>query len=168
MADMPAPRRKPIVSTIVGIGRHNMMPHDPFKVSVTFMYRQADPYAVVMDICAIDESAFGVVHVSASQRWEYARSLLADALTGRFMATPVGDVRVSVLDSCTAQIRLIDPESCPDHPATFDMHLDLAAVRRFLKESFADVPAGDETLFTDVDGLLVSLFGDNRHRSSGA
>jgi hypothetical protein len=168
MADMPAPRRRPIVSTIVGIGRHNMMPHDPFKVSVTFMYRQIDPYAVVMDICAIDEDTFGVVRASAAQRWEFARSLLADALTGRRMPTLIGDVRVSVLDSCTAQIRLIDPESCPDHPAMFDMHLDLKAVRRFIRESFADVPAGDETLFTDVDSVLASLFGDNRHRSSGA
>jgi hypothetical protein len=168
MADMPAPRKRPVVSTVVGIARHNMMPHDPFKVSVTFTYRQADPYAVAMDICAIDEDAFGVVHASSSQRWEFARSLLADALTGRYMPTLIGDVRVSVLDSCTAQIRLIDPESCPDHPATFDMHLDLEAVRRFLRRSFEDVPAGEETSFTDVESVLVRLFGDNRHRSSGA
>ena len=168
MANAPAPRRRPIVSTVVGIARHNLIPHDPFQVSVTFSYRQADPYAVLMEIRAIEQDAFGVVHSSPVRPWEIARSLLADALTGRRLPTSIGDVRVSALDSCTAQIRLIDPESCPDHPATFDMHLDLETVRRFLERSFQDVPAGDETLFVDVDDALARLFGDDRHRSGGA
>lgn len=168
MANAPAPRRRPIVSTVVGIGRHSLMPHEPFRVSVTFVYRQADPYAVLMEIRAIEEDTFGVVHASPVRPWEIARSLLSDALTGRRMPTLIGDVRVSVLDSCTAQIRLIDPESCPDHPATFDMHLDLETVRRFLERSLQDVPAGDESLFLDVDDTLARLLGDHRHRSGGA
>lgn len=169
MVDMPAPRKKSVVSTLIGVGFHNQIPHDPFKISVTFTYRQDHPYSVIMDIAAIDDSVPGQPpYVSDSKRWEFARTLLSEALTGRRLPTLIGDVRVSVLDTATAKIRLIDPDACPNHPQHFDMHLDLYLVRRFLERSLLAVPAGDEGLFIDVDAALAALFGDDRHRSSGA
>ena len=157
MASAPTPRRRPVVSTIVGVGYWSQMPHDPFKISVTFSYQTDDPYSVVADISALDDSDPYHPHVSDSKRWEFARSLLAEALTGRRMPTLVGDVRVSVYDSATALIRLIDPDACPNHPATFDMHLDLRLVRQFLERTLAAVPAGDEGLFINLDRLVTQL-----------
>lgn len=169
MATVPTPRRKPIVSTILGIAQHSHMGHDRFKASVTFTYTSETPYSVILDIALIDDSMPGEPpQVWDTARWEIARSLLSDALTGRRLPTLIGDARVSVLDSCTAQIRLMDPVSCPHDQRHFDLHLDLFLVRQFIERMLAAVPAGDEHLFLDVDGALAELFGDDRHRSSGA
>jgi len=110
----------------------------------TLHYDRKDPFAVRMAFPA--PATLEGTEVS----WEFSRELLA---TGMDAPAGVGDVRVRPFgyDRTVLEFHAVEGIAM--------VHVRTSELRRFLKRAQELVPAGDESLFLDLDGDLTDLLG---------
>jgi hypothetical protein len=110
----------------------------------TLAYDPADPYAV--------STLFRTVEGDVT--WVFARELLEDGLR---TPTGIGDVAIwptTVDDRAVVCLSLVSPTG------SALLEADAGAVRRFLDDSYRQVPSGDESDHVDVDDALALILGD--------
>lgn len=133
-----------VTATITGTSSFTAAP-------VTFRYDPVSPYAVTVDLTALDDAicAHNGEPVDGDPRvWMFERDLLVfGALDG---PAGIGDV-VIARDGVWLDIRLtVDDESAT-------VRVLAQAVQRFLTATFAEVHLGDESEHLDVDGAIAEL-----------
>ncbi|WP_338703061.1 SsgA family sporulation/cell division regulator [Streptomyces sp. Q6] len=112
-------------------------------VTVTLRYSCDDPLAI--RLCFPAE----VTLTGAGVTWAFARTLLGDGLRA---PTGSGDVHVWPCGRARTVVELHAPEGLAV------VQFDTSALRRFLRRSYALVPAGGEDVTAVVDRALASLF----------
>ncbi len=113
-------------------------------VRATLRYTAADPYAVHIDFpgsASLDD---------ASVTWAFARALLDEGLSG---PAGIGDVHIWPCGRARTVVELNSPHGLAM------IHFETAALRRFLRRSYAVVGAGGEDLAPVLDEGLESLLG---------
>jgi hypothetical protein len=108
-------------------------------VPTTLSYRADDPYAITMTFHS----------ASSDVTWVVSRDLLVEGISG-----PAGDGDVLVYPAATEGSTIIDFCS-PDGRLT--TRTSSNQLRDFLVRSFRVVPAGAESLFLDLDSLIIDL-----------
>ncbi|TLS46032.1 SsgA family sporulation/cell division regulator [Streptomyces montanus] len=111
-------------------------------VPVRLYYKDTDPYAVQF---SFDVTPDDVV------RWTFARELLDQGTT-----TPagIGDVKITPVGPLPDRCLSIELEA-PDGYARLEG--SIAPVKEWLAETYAAVPAGQESKAVDIDSLLDEL-----------
>jgi hypothetical protein len=113
-------------------------------VPATLAYAPTEPYAV----SAVFRTSDGDV------TWVFSRDLLEDGLS---RPSGEGDVAVwpsSIRDAKVVCLSLASPSG------SALLEADVDAVRRFLDDSYSQVPMGTEGELLDLDAELAALLGD--------
>ncbi|HEV2089264.1 MAG TPA: SsgA family sporulation/cell division regulator [Cryptosporangiaceae bacterium] len=116
-------------------------------VWASLRYDPADPYAVHVVFHA------GGIEPAGEVSWSFARELLSSGLRE---PSGIGDVRVWPWqrdDGPAVALAL----SSPDGHALFEV--PRRALADFLGRAYAEVAAGAETRYVDIDGALAALLG---------
>jgi hypothetical protein len=111
-------------------------------LSAELRYDAADPYAVRLSLGAPDTQPVD---------WVFARSLLEE---GMHRSAGVGSVRVNPPHRCHAHSVGIVVKS---NGGSARIEVPAALAEEFLSRSYALVPAGAESLHTDIDRALAAL-----------
>lgn len=117
-------------------------------VQATLRYEPSDPYAVHVIFCA--DLADGD-EPEPSVAWSFARDLLLAGLTE---PAGMGDVRVWPWTGQDGQVVALALSS-PDGHALFEV--PTATLDDFLQRSYAEVPAGEEAAYVDLDAVVTEL-----------
>ncbi|MGY0020669.1 SsgA family sporulation/cell division regulator [Streptomyces sp. cg35] len=113
-------------------------------LTVTLRYSSADPLAIRLVFPAAATLA------GAEVTWAFSRALLDEGLR---TPTGTGDVHVWPCGRARTVVELHAPEGLAV------VQFDTSALRRFLRRSYALVPAGDEDVTAVVDRAIAALLG---------
>ena len=133
---------RPASSVSSSVELHLVTAGSPVPVRARLAFNPSDPFAVTVSM-----SAEG----GPSVQWVMSRDLLAAGLDA-----PAGDGDVGVWPSTNrgAEVVCVSLTSPDGQALLFGRHADIA---EFLDRTFAEVPAGAESDFLDVDGLIDQL-----------
>jgi hypothetical protein len=132
------------------------------EIWVDFYYLPTDPYAINL---VISEAGHGRERLDGGTPWLVSREVL-DTAVNRDTPAGMGDFTATPWAANRTRLSLSGLDQDSDEDRVFHIILPTRALARFLRRTFAMVPAGQEPASMDLDGALDRLFGvqaDHNH-----